>query len=45
MINRGKQKAKNEIAEFSPNISIIILNINGPNTPIERLSECIKNRT
>ena len=37
MRNRGrKQKTNDKMVEVSPNISIINLNANGPNTPIKR---------
>ena len=33
---RYKQKANNKMVNLYPTISIITLNINGPNTPIKR---------
>lgn len=46
MRNREKkQKTKYKVGDLSPTILIIKLNVNGTNTPINRLLECIENMT
>ena len=46
MRNREKkQKTKYKVGDLSPTILIIKLNVNGTNTPINRLAESIENMT
>ena len=44
--NKSKNKQdKNKMADLSPNISVITLNVNGLNIPIKRLVEWTKKMT